>query len=56
MKECTNDMEEDTVFVDFLEESQGKPVYNEVHYKDREMLKQFCEDKLKDYNEKSKSS
>ncbi len=54
MKECSNENEDDTVFADFMEESGGK--YVEIAYKDREPMKQFIEDKLKDYNEKTKAS
>lgn len=28
--ECTNENEEDTIFVDFMEESSGKQIYTEV--------------------------
>jgi dynein heavy chain len=54
MKDCTNETEEDTIFADFMEESGGK--YVEVGYKDRDQLKKFADDKLKDYNEKTKAS
>jgi dynein heavy chain len=54
MKECTNEIEEDTIFADFMEESGGK--YVEVPYKERENLKRYVEDKLKEYNEKTKAS
>lgn len=54
MRDCSNETEEDTIFADFMEESGGK--YVEVPYKDREMLKKFVEDKLKEYNEKTKAS
>ena len=37
-----------------MEESGGK--YIEVPYKDRDVLKKFVEDKLNEYNNKSKSS
>jgi dynein heavy chain len=37
-----------------MEESGGK--YVEVPYKDRDMLKKFVEDKLKEYNDKTKAS
>jgi hypothetical protein len=37
-----------------MEESGGK--YIEVSYKERENLKKFVEDKLRDYNEKTKAS
>lgn len=35
MKDCTNEEEEDTIFVDFFEDSQSGNVYTEVDYKDR---------------------
>jgi hypothetical protein len=35
MKECTDDDEQDTIFIDFLEESSGTQVYTEVDSKDR---------------------
>lgn len=54
MKECSNETEEDTIFADFMEESGGK--YVEIAYKDREAMKIFIEDKLRDYNEKTKAS
>lgn len=54
MRDCTNETEEDTIFADFMEESGGK--YVEVHYKDREALKKMVEDKLKEYNDKTKAS
>ena len=54
MKDCTNEIEEDTIFADFMEESGGK--YVEVPYKERENLKKFIEKRLKDYNEKTKAS
>lgn len=37
-----------------MEESIGK--YVEVAYKDRELMKQLIEDKLKEYNDKTKAS
>ena len=54
MRDCTNETEEDTIFADFMEESGGK--YVEVQYKDREALKKMVEDKLKEYNDKTKAS
>ena len=54
MKECSNDEYEDTIFIDFMEESGGNQKYVECIYKDRVDLKQFVEDKLKDYNEKAR--
>jgi hypothetical protein len=55
MKKCTNEEEEDTIFVDFMEINQGKNVYVEVAYKDRHEMKKICEEKLVEYNEKSSS-
>lgn len=54
MKECTNEVDEETIFVDFMEETGGK--YVEVAYKDRDIMKKYVEDKLKEYNEKTKAS
>ena len=53
MRECTNEEEQETVFVDFMGE---KDVYMEISYAERGNLKILVEEKLKDYNEKSKSS
>lgn len=55
MKKCTNEEEEDTIFVDFMEVNQGKNVYVEVAYKDRAEMKKICEEKLVEYNEKASS-
>lgn len=50
MKECTND-EEDTIFVDFMEESNNeKKIYMEIPQKERLELRIFVEKKLEDYN------
>lgn len=50
MRECTNEEEADTIFIDFMEESGGKPVYIEIGYKERSQLKQTVEQKLDDFN------
>lgn len=42
MKECTNEKEEDSIFVDFFDESAPN-VYQEVGYADRDKLKQIVE-------------
>lgn len=55
MKKCTNDIEEDTIFIDFLEVNQGKNVYVEVPYKDRGEMKKVIEESLADYNSKANS-
>lgn len=55
MKECTNEKEEDTIFIDFLDENAPN-VYQEVAYHDRDKLKVIVEDKLKEYNDKAKKS
>jgi len=55
MKECTNEKEEDTIFIDFLDENAPN-VYQEVSYHDRSKLKVIVEDKLKEYNDKAKKS
>ena len=54
MKECSNENEDDTIFADFMEESGGK--YVEVPYKERDNMKQYVEQKLKEYNNKTKAS
>ena len=38
MKECTNEKEEDTIFVDFFDENAPN-VYQEIGYNDRAKLK-----------------
>jgi dynein heavy chain, axonemal len=53
MKECTNEKEEDTIFIDFFDENAPN-VYQEVGYTERDKLKTIVEDKLKEYNEKAK--
>lgn len=55
MKECTNEDESDTIFVDFMEQSSGKPVYIEISQKEKIVLKQAVEQKLEDYNKKQRS-
>jgi len=39
MRKCTNDLEEDTIFVDFMEESAGRNIYIEIDYKTRMQMK-----------------
>lgn len=39
MRDCTNEEEEDTIFIDFLEESSDQKIYTEVDYKDRLKMK-----------------
>lgn len=56
MRECTNEEETDTIFVDFMEESGGKPVYIEIGYKERAQLKHTVESKLDEYNKNQRSS
>lgn len=36
IKEVTNNEEQDTIFVDFFDESQNRQIYIEVPYKQRE--------------------
>ena len=55
MRKCTNDEEEDTIFIDFLEENSGRCIYNEVAYKDRKDMKAFVEDQLVQYNAKQRT-
>jgi len=56
MKECTNEAEEDTIFVDFMDaENYETPIYQEVDYAKREALKSTCERYLQVYNEKARS-
>lgn len=55
MRECTNEEEADTIFIDFMEESGGKPVYIEIGYKERSQLKQTVEQKLDDFNKNQRS-
>jgi len=55
MKECTNEKEEDTIFIDFFDENAPN-VYQEVGYGERDKLKSIVEDKLKEYNEKARKS
>ena len=55
MRKATNDEEQDTIFVDFLEENSGRNIYVEVPYKDRKDLKTFVEDKLEEYNQKQRT-
>jgi dynein heavy chain len=50
MRKATNEEEQDTIFVDFIEENSGRNIYVEVAYKDRKDLKNFIEEKLNDYN------
>lgn len=51
IKDCTNENEEDTIFVDFVQESVSERViYVEVPYKDREQLKKLCENYLAAFN------
>ena len=56
MKECTDPDENDTIFVDFFDESQNRQIYIEVVQKQREELKKIIEDKLVEFNEKFKSA
>ncbi len=54
-RDCTNEAEEDTIFVDFMEEENaGRSVYKEVEYQERAALKVAIETKLKEYNGKIK--
>ena len=46
MKEVTNEQEQDTIFVDFFDESQNRQIYIEVGYKQREELAKLIEDRL----------
>lgn len=39
MRKCTNESEEDTIFVDFMEESAGRNIYIETDYKQRLLMK-----------------
>ena len=55
MKECTNQNEDDTIFIDFGDANvQDQDVYQEVPYDDRAHLKVICEEKLQSMNEKSR--
>lgn len=56
MKECTNQEEEDTLFVDFFDETQNRQIYIEVPYKQRGELNKLIEDKLGEFNEAYKSA
>jgi len=56
MKECTDPDENETIFVDFFDESQNRQIYIEVVQKQREELKKIIEDKLVEFNEKFKSA
>lgn len=56
MKECTDNDENDTIFVDFFDESQNRQIYIEVFQKQRDELKKIIEDKLVEFNEKYKSA
>jgi dynein heavy chain len=46
MRECTNENEDDTIFIDFFDENAPN-VYQEVSYAERQKLKSIVEDKLK---------
>jgi len=54
MKDVTNEDHEETIFVDFMEESGGNQKYVEVAYKLRSDLKKFVEDSLVEYNVKAR--
>lgn len=56
MKECTDNDENETIFVDFFDESQNRQIYIEVFQKQRDELKKIIEDKLVEFNEKYKSA
>ena len=56
MKECTDNDERETIFVDFFDETEDRQIYIEVVYKQREELKKIIEDKLVEFNEKFKAA
>ena len=53
MKECTDENETDTIFVDFFDETQPRQIYIEVPYKQRDELRKVVEDKLAEHNSAS---
>jgi len=55
-KECTDNEDRDTIFVDFFDESQNRQIYIEVVVKQREELKKIIEEKLVEFNDKFKSA
>lgn len=55
-KECTDNEDRDTIFVDFFDESQNRQIYIEVVVKQREELKKIIEEKLVELNDKFKSA
>lgn len=56
IKECTDHDENDSIFVDFFDESQSRQIYIEVPFKQREEMKRLVEDKLTEFNDKFKSA
>lgn len=54
IRECTNEDQAETIFVDFFDEGASN-VYQEVTYQQRVDLKKLCEEKLETFNEKMKA-